>query len=415
MRFRGQGLQLNRAHPLARGLVAYVVFHNGIGYDLVSRKTFSTLAGTPGPGRTQEGIGLDVSGGSAISSTDWPSWNVLGDLTVAWRGIVRSTAAAGNFICKVPFAGNGATNTAFSFEYTNPTANRLSLARSNTNYRVWQSGSDLVRAGALQTFSVSQAADISTTPVFYADGRPDTAAAANQYGGAGSGPPTSVNYDMLIGRRPDNAEQLNGIAMVAAVAARQWSAAEHALFNDDPYALIVGGSRPLDATADVTVGLTGVAGTFSRGTLTPSSAKGLTGQAGTFGQGVVTPSGGDLSATDTHDGVTKRSRRQRKLQAVEARRRDELAAEATALRLSLEAAMGLAAEVIEDAPAPVVAKIEAAQQKAAPIVARPVVDAKTVAATRVAVADLQTAIAEAARAKALADDDEDVAFILGMV
>jgi hypothetical protein len=113
---------------------------------------------------------------------------------------------------------------------------------------------------------------------------------------------------------------------------------------------------------------------------------------------------------DTHDGVTKRSRRQRKLQAAEVRRRDELAAEATALRLSLEAAMGLAAEVIEDAPAPVVAKIEAVQRRVAPIVARrePISAAPALAA----IAELKAAIDEAMAAKALADDDEDVELLL---
>jgi hypothetical protein len=235
-----ESLDLDRSHPLARDLVAYVVFAGayGLGYDLVQRAVFTTLGGSPTRNTTRDGSAIDLSGTAHISAADRPAWNVTGDVTVAWRGIIRSTAAAGNLVCKMPFVGNGATNTAFSLEYTNPTANRLSFARSNTNYRVWQSGSDLVRAGSLQTFGVSQPSEISTAPTFYADGVPDSVAAANQYGGAGSGAATSVDYDLIIGRRPDGAEQLNGLAMVVAVAARQWTRGEHAAFARDPYGLI---------------------------------------------------------------------------------------------------------------------------------------------------------------------------------
>jgi hypothetical protein len=109
-------------------------------------------------------------------------------------------------------------------------------------------------------------------------------------------------------------------------------------------------------------------------------------------------------------GYARRSRRQRALEAAERRREAERLADARALRLELEAALGMAADVVEEAPDPAV---EAVQEAVAVVRALPpVAPAVDFASVRAAVADLLAAIEAARRAKELADDDEDVEMLL---
>ncbi len=115
---------------------------------------------------------------------------------------------------------------------------------------------------------------------------------------------------------------------------------------------------------------------------------------------------------DTHDGMKRRSRRQRAMDAAEQRRRASLAEEALALRLSLEAAMGMAAEVAEEAPQEA---IQAATRQAArmvPALADTRPDDALLALAREAVTALLAAVQEAERTRALAEDDEDVLMLL---
>lgn len=123
----------------------------------------------------------------------------------------------------------------------------------------------------------------------------------------------------------------------------------------------------------------------------------------------------DTPATsDTHDGYLRRSRRQRALDAAEKRLRDERVAEAVALRLAIEAAMGEAADVAEEAPAPAVEAVTVAVQQArrfvAPLAVGP--DPAVLEAARAALVEVRTAIAAADRARMLAEDDEDVLMLL---
>jgi hypothetical protein len=118
------------------------------------------------------------------------------------------------------------------------------------------------------------------------------------------------------------------------------------------------------------------------------------------------------STGDTHDGFVRRSRRERAMAAAEQRRRDEMAQEAVALRLSLEAAIGMAAEVAEEAPQEA---IQAATRQAArmvPALADTRPDDALLASAREAVAALLAAVQEAERARALAEDDEEVLMLL---
>lgn len=223
----------------------------------------------------------------------------------------------------------------------------------------------------------------------------------------------------------------------------------------DPWA---GTERPLSrvysATPSVAVALTGQAATFSAGTIAPTSTVAASGQAATFATGTAAPSltvpvvgqdatfaagtvgvagdvtvaltgqaatfatgtiSADVATGDTHDGFVRRSRRQRALDAADRRRRDELAQEATALRLSLEAAMGMAAEVVDTAPVEAVEAVQTVAKRAArmvPDLADMAPEPALLAAARNLVEQVHAAVAEAERRRALAEDDEDVLMLL---
>jgi hypothetical protein len=109
------------------------------------------------------------------------------------------------------------------------------------------------------------------------------------------------------------------------------------------------------------------------------------------------------------------TRRERALDAAQRRADEEWQREKNGLRLALDAAMGLAAEVVEEAPPEAVEAVQeavAAVRGVAPVLAAPAVDVAALERFRTALERLQAALDEAARARALAEDDEDVLMLL---
>jgi hypothetical protein len=446
-------LRVSRSHPLSTNLVACIVTgaQFGLARDLITGSLF-TGTNAPTMGVSSDGPALDLSGTAFISAPNVPEWNVLGDITVAWRGLSRNVGGGGALIGKIPAGGNGGTNTPFSLEYANPTSGRASFVRSNTgldNYRVWQSNSAALSNNVLAAISVSQGSDISAAPTFYLDGV--STGATSQYVGIGSGAPTGNTDPLTLGRRPDGALQHDGLTQIVLVAALQWEVGQHQIFALSPYGVLeeaprwyfanTGAVGPLSAeiagTVDITASVSAalaldatIAGTVD---VTASVAATTTLDAEIAGTVPITA---DISARldrlaeiagtipitasitafmeggagDTHDGFLRRSRRQRALEAAERRRDAERLADARALRLELEAALGMAADAVEEAPAPAV---EAVREAVAVVRALPpVAPAIDFAAARAAVSDLLAAIEAARRAKELADDDEDVEILL---
>lgn len=176
----------------------------------------------------------------------------------------------------------------------------------------------------------------------------------------------------------------------------------------------------ITGTIPITGALTAVAGALGTIAGTIPVAGSLQAEAGTSSTlagtvpitGLITV---DDATTDTHDGFVRRSRRQRALDAAERRRREAMAQEAVALRLSLEAAMGAAADVAEEAPREAAEAVQAVAKQAArlvPTLAEARADAALLASARETVAALRAAVEEAERARALAEDDEDVLMLL---
>lgn len=116
---------------------------------------------------------------------------------------------------------------------------------------------------------------------------------------------------------------------------------------------------------------------------------------------------------DTHDGLRRRSRRERRIEALRQRADAERLADAQALRLSLEAALGLAAEMPTD-DAPRVAEAVQRAPKAADVDWRRITeDAEQYARLSRVVARLSAVVQAEARRRA-DDDDDDAAFLLGI-
>ena len=120
-----------------------------------------------------------------------------------------------------------------------------------------------------------------------------------------------------------------------------------------------------------------------------------------------------MDGGDTHDGV-RQSRRLRRLEALRQRADAEKLADAQALRLALESALGLAAEVAPAVAPRVAEAVERAPKPAEVDWRRVAEDAEQYARLSRAVAKLSALVQ--AEARRLADeDDDDAAFLLGVV
>lgn len=114
---------------------------------------------------------------------------------------------------------------------------------------------------------------------------------------------------------------------------------------------------------------------------------------------------------DTHDGFKRRSRRQRWIEALRARADEEKLADAQALRMALEAALGLGAEIA----APAVAKAVQAAPKPAEVDWKAITErAEDYARLWRDVSRLTALVTAEAKRRADDDDDEEAMFLMGM-
>lgn len=243
-------LRVRRGHPLAGGLVACIVTGGqyGLGRDLVTGADF-TGTNSPTIGLAPDGPAADFSSTAYAEAPHDASWNVLGHVTVLWRGIVRTPTVGGYLVGKIPSAGNGATNTPYSLEYNNGSSASVSWIRSNATggdpYKLWNSNVSTVVANTPQTFAVSTDDTVTTTPAIYIDG---VSVTANFIYGFGGGAPTGNSDPLRLGRRPDGANQHDGLTSIVLIAAAQWDAGQHALAHLSPYGVLEEAPRYYFAT-----------------------------------------------------------------------------------------------------------------------------------------------------------------------
>jgi len=266
---------------------------------------------------------------------------------------------------------------------------------SSYSHTITSGGNDLILTfGSINNNTSATATGSATSQV------QSTAGAAYTLGAIGS---ASGGTSVSVGFSWSSANRYSGASFSVAAASTTYNdTISDAVTASDGIAsaLTVSGAISDNATAsDVMVGANTVSGAITANVTASDTMD------------------GEISSdvADTHDGFRRRSRRERALDAAAERERQEWIAERNALRLSLEAAMGYAAEVVEDAPPAAVEAVEAAQEAAAfvaPVLARRVADVAALAEAHALVARLHAAIEEAARMKALAEDDEEVLMLL---
>lgn len=240
-------MQINRSHPLAPSLRFFIVFINGVAIDLVS-----WAIGARNGSAAIQGGGVPVGGGTvaklAAGTSDYyefahrPEWDLLGELTLAWRGRLNTGGVFHNFAGK--HLTTGATNNPFDFRSTNDNPPRIALVRAAASGSLSNhfSNSDPFTLGASSTAEVTQGATLDLAPTFYANGR-QAALFTNSSGPAS--PATSSSAVLRVGRRPDGVEQMDGFTEYVAGWATLLDADELREFRMAPYALLAPRETPV--------------------------------------------------------------------------------------------------------------------------------------------------------------------------
>ena len=151
----------------------------------------------------------------------------LGALTV--MAMVRPTNFATFNAVLYKTAVNGTNNTPIGMRVNSGGNRPLFTARGpSANYRHWQGG-DFGTTPVWRTVAASFAdGDVETVPIHYVDAEAITPTPA---GGAGTGQVTGLDSDVIIGRRPDGAVEMEGGIAWAYVWSRALDPSEIALLH----------------------------------------------------------------------------------------------------------------------------------------------------------------------------------------
>ena len=206
--------------------------------DLVTGRT-ATVVGGAAP-RTINGgngaaIGPDISGTSYLDFGTRESWNVLGRMTLFWRGQIDS--AAGAFRCPISKANNnGAATTPFDV-YIDSGSGRVAFGKASTSYRYFATA-NAAASGSVNAFAfVATTDDMLNAPLCALNSsRLETASVFADNGGTGLA--TGNTNSLKIGRRDDGATQLDGAPEVSMLWARSLSQEEYARVYQNPYSLL---------------------------------------------------------------------------------------------------------------------------------------------------------------------------------
>lgn len=213
-------------------MVNYWVFSEGAGLirDVVSMRDALVPTGGVGWSPSPGGPAIDFTNDgtkylSAVEPSDSP---YLGDLTVLWRGIVRTGGNYRHFTGK--HAGGGGINTPFDFR-TDSTGRALAVViGSATAYNEWTGAANAITLNALQTCAFSHAAG-SDTVSFYVDGAKSTST-LTAITATGSG------ADLRVGVRADAFVKMDGLCVALAIASRVPTDDEMLWWSVEPYAAL---------------------------------------------------------------------------------------------------------------------------------------------------------------------------------
>lgn len=102
------GLRVNRANPLARGLVRLVVFHQGQPYDLITNERLTVVGTAFGPAFTPDGVGIQNTAETAYWTLPLRTESAPTSFSMGWVGqhaggttpitVRDATGSGGNFM-----------------------------------------------------------------------------------------------------------------------------------------------------------------------------------------------------------------------------------------------------------------------------------------------------------------------------
>lgn len=289
-------VDINLAHPLVanRNLRFFIVFINGIAYDLVNHLVGTSNGSAsvlPRPGTAQSRgfmAKLASSTSDFFSFNDCSGHNITAELTLAWRGIIATGGAFRHFAGK--HASNGATDNPFDFRTTNDASPYPVLGRAGSGAlanALYTANSNISPSSTtVRTIEVAHNGTSTSNPTFWIDSTSVTSINSANTPSSFVGNTTGLR----VGRRTDGAVQQDGHTEYVAGWAANLTSAELALFRKEPYALL----RPVKTrlyydvpSAGVSVNLTGNSATASRGTLGVTHTNPLTGIGNTFSSGTL--------------------------------------------------------------------------------------------------------------------------------
>lgn len=224
-------VEIDWNQSLADDLRFYIVSDGATMVDLVAGAV-AAFSGSPTPLPITDGMAADLDGSDYFEFAHDDDYNLTGELTLIWRGIVDTGSAYRQFCGKHAAAGD--TSNPFDFRTDNAASGLLSIVRANHQRQIWWGPA--VTLGALKTYGVSQGAAIEVAPTFYADAVPTTGTLLT---GVGTGAAAANTSPLRIGRRADGAVQMDGKIVLVAGWARVLHADEHRAFHNDPYGLLV--------------------------------------------------------------------------------------------------------------------------------------------------------------------------------
>jgi hypothetical protein len=226
------GAQVNWGHPLAHGLVFAALFNEGAGARVLSVAGGHAGSLSGAPAWKPTGLEMLAASSQYAEFASVPDGLFLGALSIVWAGTINTGSGFRHFAGK--HSGGGGTVNPFDFRTTNDATPALYLLRANTGRVEWQGAG--VTLGVPHTCAFSSAAAIEdTSTAFYIDGKPVT---TSRLVLTTTGPPTGDGSALRIGRRGDNAVQMDGTVRHLYIWNRQLSAQEQAWIHAEPYALL---------------------------------------------------------------------------------------------------------------------------------------------------------------------------------
>jgi hypothetical protein len=233
-------VQLDRAHPLARGLQFAVLFDGG-GPAVDKVRGFVSVPTNAPTGLAVQESGFGAGANFPAAGTAYHAFPqtataamdapFTGLLTILWRGVVRVAGSFSDFAHKTQT--NGGSFCPFDLRTDNGTPPKLVLVRSSSaGAGQWTSTGPTIVVGTLHNYAVTQAGDgVNTTAAFYID-----AVSSGSSVTGNTNAPVGAAQAICIGRRLDGAVQMNGICSACYIWSRILPASEIAWLAFEPYA-----------------------------------------------------------------------------------------------------------------------------------------------------------------------------------